>query len=139
MTCVSRAVFFTVAAALSQFQNLARANDDLINSGMQLLMTTIFQQKGGVDDSHNREINGTCYYQGSSCNGAEIRLTTEKNVPLQTRRITSSSGFSFADLNPENVYKITVRYDKFKMIEKTFLTRPGTYLTITIEKPVTNE
>lgn len=82
------------------------------------------------------QIAGNCNMEGSSCNGAEIKIGTAKGQVIETQMINGSGspGFSFHNLDPDLDYKIYLSYPRYKASKVVTDIRPGNLLSIELKR-----
>jgi hypothetical protein len=81
-------------------------------------------------------IEGNCYLEGSSCNGADLILydTDEKIIDKQSILSSNIPGFSFKNLNSQKKYKIRIQYPRYKSNSELTDVNTGELLHIQIKK-----
>jgi hypothetical protein len=79
------------------------------------------------------KIEGSCFYKGTGCNGAEIKLLDSESKVLSTQVITSGQRFHFHKLDPSKEYTLELNYPRYSAYGTLKKVRSGNHYSVDAE------
>lgn len=124
--------------------SIAHAQPEVLHNDLQQekdlvkYVSTIIEQNqpSGSNPVGADSIQGNCFFEGGSCNGAEFFLSDEKGNRLAIQRVMSSNtpAFSFSNLSTEKTYTLTIDHNRYHAKGERKGVKTGTLLFIEISK-----